>query len=67
MKRMLTKKQMAERYQVTNRTVERWTADKILPAPTIINKRWYFNEADIEQRERERMGAAQQPETNNAA
>ena len=65
--RKLTKRLVADRHSVSTKTVERWVETGILPKPEIINGRWYFDEADIEQRERERMGAANQPETNTAA
>ena len=32
-----------------------------------INNRDYYSEVDLERRERERMGAANRPETNDAA
>ena len=66
MKRMLTKKLMAERYSVTLRTIERWREDEILPQPTIINGRWYFDEVEIEKHERDRMVAAHQPASTDA-
>jgi predicted DNA-binding transcriptional regulator AlpA len=47
---------LCERYgNISDRTVDRWTATGILPKPVIINKRRYWDEAEIEQRERERM------------
>jgi DNA-binding transcriptional MerR regulator len=61
MKHKLTKRMVAERYGVSQRTVDRWTITKVLPTPVVINKRPYYDEAEIEQRERTRM--ALQPET----
>jgi DNA-binding transcriptional MerR regulator len=67
MKHKLSKRLVAERYSVSQRTVDRWTETGILPAPDRINKRPYWDEAEIEQLERDRMSAAQQSENNNAA
>jgi len=55
--RKLTTRALCERYRICDRTVDRWTASGILPQPAIINKRRYWDEAEVEQRERERMGA----------
>jgi len=62
MKRLLTKRLLAQRYSVTLRSIERWAELGILPPPQKINSRCYWDEAEIECRERERM-AAQQPES----
>ena len=63
--RKLTTRMLCDRYSITDRTVDRWAASGILPQPMRINNVRYWDEAEIEQRERERMVAAQQP--NNAA
>jgi predicted site-specific integrase-resolvase len=54
MKRLPTKA-MCERYGVSDRTIDRWTASGILPAPLVINRRRYWIELEIEEREREGM------------
>jgi DNA-binding transcriptional MerR regulator len=59
--RKLTKRMVAERYSVSERTIDRWTEAGILPQPDRINKRPYYDEDGIEQRERERMSAARYP------
>ena len=53
--RKLTSKAVAERYDVTIRTVERWTDAGILPQPMRINHIKYWDEEEIAQTERERM------------
>jgi predicted site-specific integrase-resolvase len=63
--RKLTSRALAERYGVCSRTLDRWTEAGILPEPMRINKVRYWDVQEIELRERERMGAARQPE--NAA
>jgi predicted DNA-binding transcriptional regulator AlpA len=61
MARKLPTTAVCERYGITDRTVDRWVAADILPAPMYINKRRYWDEAEIERRERERMSARQEP------
>jgi predicted DNA-binding transcriptional regulator AlpA len=65
--RKLTTRMLCERYGIVDRTVDRWTESGILPKPMRINNVRYWDEAEVEQRERERMSAAHQPETNDAA
>lgn len=55
--RKLTTRMLCERYSVTDRTVDRWVESGILPEPMRINHVRYWDEAEIEQRERERMSA----------
>jgi hypothetical protein len=55
--RKLTSRMLCERYNVVTRTIDRWTAAGILPQPLVINGYRYWDEAEVEQRERERMGA----------
>lgn len=55
----LTKRPVAERYSITPRTVDRWTEEGILPAPIQIKNRRYWDQAEIEKRERDRMAAQQ--------
>jgi DNA-binding transcriptional MerR regulator len=59
----LTSRALAERYGVCSRTLDRWTETGILPPAMRINKVRYWDEAEIEQRERQRMSAARQPDT----
>ena len=66
MTKMLTKKLLAQRYSVTDRTIDRWLKDGILPTPSRINHRCYWDESEIEQRERVRMAAAQQAASTDA-
>jgi len=48
---------MCARYgDVADKTIDRWVASGILPTPLVINKRRYWDEAELEQRERTNMG-----------
>jgi predicted site-specific integrase-resolvase len=38
------KRKIAERFQVSPRTIDRWTAEGILPKPRKINRRCYYPE-----------------------
>jgi len=58
---------LCERYSVTDRTIDRWMETGILPQPMRINNVRYWDEIELEQSERERMGPARQPEPNSAA
>jgi DNA-binding transcriptional MerR regulator len=60
MTRKLTSRALQRRYGVVDRTIDRWTEAGILPAPMRINTIRYWDEAEIEQLERERLG---QPHT----
>ena len=53
--RRLTARRLCERYDVVVRTIDRWLEQGILPPPLIINGRRYWDEQQIEERERERM------------
>lgn len=55
--RKLTTRALCERYSVVDRTIDRWVETGVLPKPVIINRRRYFDEAEIEQLERERMAS----------
>jgi len=47
---------MCARYgDVVDRTIDRWTAAGILPEPLVINRRRYWDEEELERREREGM------------
>jgi predicted DNA-binding transcriptional regulator AlpA len=58
MARKLTSRALQQRYGVVDRTIDRWVEAGILPVPMRINKIRYWDEAEIEERERERMSAA---------
>jgi predicted DNA-binding transcriptional regulator AlpA len=62
MSRKLTTRALQERYSVVDRTIDRWIQTGVLPQPMRINGRKYWDEAEIEERERERM-AAREPST----
>ena len=64
--RKLTTRMLCERYSISNRTVDRWAACGILPPPMRINKVRYWDEAQIEQVERERMARSNEPEISAA-
>lgn len=51
--RMLPTRLVCERYNITDRTVDRWLASGILPPPIRINGLRYWRERELEQRERE--------------
>ena len=57
MARKLTSRALQQRYGVVDRTIDRWTEAGILPEPLRINKIRYWDETEIEKRERERMAA----------
>ena len=52
-KRMLPTRSVCERYNITERTVDRWLENGILPTPVRINGLRYWPERELEQRERE--------------
>ena len=54
--RKLRMRGLCERYDVCSRTIDRWVATDVLPQPMRINTVRYWDEFEIEQRERERMG-----------
>ena len=54
-KRLLPTRDILSRYNVTDRTADRWVAAGILPDPIRINGRRYWDEAELEQRERDGM------------
>jgi len=66
--RMLTKRLIAQRYDIVDRTADRWLKNKILPeSDERINGRLYWREDKLEQHERARMKASLQSETGTAA
>jgi DNA-binding transcriptional MerR regulator len=64
MTKKLPVRALCERYAISERTIDRWIEAGILPPPVYINHRRYFDEAELEERERERMarrGEAMRP------
>jgi DNA-binding transcriptional MerR regulator len=57
-KKLLPTRALCERYDIVDRTIDRWVEQGILPAPTIINNRRYWPEDEIEKRERAGMHPA---------
>ena len=53
-KRKLTSRMLCERYNVVARTIDRWTVAGILPQPMYINGYRYWDEEQVEQRDRQR-------------
>jgi MerR HTH family regulatory protein len=47
---------LCARYSVVDRTIDRWLDRGLLPAPLIINGRRYWDETELEEFERARMG-----------
>jgi hypothetical protein len=50
---MLPTRLVCERYNITDRTVDRWLESGILPTPVRINGFRYWPQNELEQRERE--------------
>jgi DNA-binding transcriptional MerR regulator len=57
MARKLTSRVLQQRYGVVDRTIDRWVNAGILPKPMRINRIRYWDEADIEKLERDRMAS----------
>jgi predicted DNA-binding transcriptional regulator AlpA len=56
-RRWLSKREVAVRYGVSMRSVERWAASGKFPRGTQLpNKRWYWTDAEIELHERNLVG-----------
>ncbi len=62
MTRKLTSRALRQRYGVVDRTIDRWVKAGILPEPMRINRIRYWDEADIEQLERDRMANGAKPQ-----
>jgi predicted DNA-binding transcriptional regulator AlpA len=58
-KRKLTMRLLCDRYGVCDRTIDRWTQTGVLPKPMVINRIRFWDEEAIEERDRERMTAAE--------
>ena len=68
MSRNLRKHAMADRYGVSTKSIDRWTADRRLnfPKPFFINQLPYWNLAEVERWERDRARPGR-PQTDSAA
>jgi hypothetical protein len=53
--KLLPTRALCERYGVVSRTIDRWEAAGVIPAPVCINGRRYWREAELEARERSGM------------
>lgn len=56
--RKLTTGMIRARYGVCFLTIKRWIEAGILPKPQVINRRFYFDEAEVQACERQRMAKA---------
>ena len=65
--RLLPTRLLCQRYSVVDKTIDRWIARGILPTPTRINGMRYWRESELEQREREGMGARKPTDQPTAA
>jgi predicted site-specific integrase-resolvase len=54
-RRNVNSRTLKERYPVCDRTISRWVQAGILPKPVVINGRRYWNEAELDERDRERI------------
>jgi DNA-binding transcriptional MerR regulator len=53
LRKFIAKREVAERYGVTTRTVDRWVKDEILPpSGRQVNGRHYWDQAVLEQHDR---------------
>lgn len=52
--RKITSRVLCERYDVVTRTIDRWVEAGILPEPEYINSIRYWDQDEVEERERER-------------
>jgi hypothetical protein len=50
-RRLLPTRLVCERYDVCDRTVDRWVESGVLPQPAYINKRRYFDEGELDARD----------------
>jgi predicted DNA-binding transcriptional regulator AlpA len=58
-KRKLTTRLLCDRYDVSDRTIDRWAKTGVLPKPMKINRIRFWDEEEIEQRDQERMAGAE--------
>jgi DNA-binding transcriptional MerR regulator len=54
-RKMVTTRVVSQRYGIADRTVSRWTATGVLPEPTRINGRKYWDLDDLDTRDAARM------------
>ncbi len=67
-KNLLHNQHLVERYKRSQRTLDRWKRDKILPAPDmVINGKPYWYETTIEENERTRLSASPNQSPDEAA
>jgi predicted site-specific integrase-resolvase len=52
-KKLLPTRIICARYEIVDRTVDRWVSRGVLPAPLWINGRRYWDEQELERRERD--------------
>ena len=57
MARKLNSRALQQRYGVVTRTIDRWVEAGVLPPPMVINKIRYWDEAELEARDRDRVKA----------
>jgi DNA-binding transcriptional MerR regulator len=57
---MLPMRLVRERYNITDRTVDRWEKSGILPTPVRINGVRYWHQHELERRERELLSTRTQ-------
>ena len=57
-RRRVKKRNVAERFDVCPRTIERWVKAGILSKPDIINGHWYFDEETLDADDARRQAAA---------
>jgi DNA-binding transcriptional MerR regulator len=57
-RKLVTARRLCERYGVVPRTIDRWLEVGLLPEPLRINSIRYWDEAEIDQRDRERVAPA---------
>jgi predicted DNA-binding transcriptional regulator AlpA len=55
--RKLQLRDLCDRYGVSDKTIDRWTKDGILPRPLKINGYRYWDRDEVEAMERDRMAA----------
>jgi hypothetical protein len=66
-RRWFSKRQLADRYSVATRTVDRWVAAGKFPAGIQWpNKRWYWSDIQVEDHERSLVGGRPLPESEPA-
>jgi hypothetical protein len=54
-KRKLTTRLLCDRYDVCDRTIDRWTEAGILPKPMVINRIRFWDAEEVERRDQDRI------------